>query len=75
MTTKTLRIPMIIDANGKWCANGYTKQEVDGYVIDWPMIDEMADWENPLVCPQRMWITVEVTLPELKEVVGKVEAA
>ena len=75
MTTKTLRIPLIVDANGKWCANGYTDLDGNDKDADWSMMDELADYENPLVCPQRKWITVEVTLPEVEEVAGSVSPA
>ena len=33
-------------------------------------MDEMADTDNPLVCPQRKWITINVVLPEIEEVAG-----
>ena len=74
MTTKTLRIPLIIDATGKWAAYGYTSLDKDDDA-DWSIIDEVADPDNPLVCPQRKWITVEVTLPEVEEVAGSVSPA
>ena len=70
MATKTLRIPLIIDANGKWAAQGATYLEKKDEEPDWSFMDEMADTDNPLVCPQRKWITVNVALPEIEEVAG-----
>lgn len=72
MTTKTIRIPVIIDANGKWCAHGYPSL---GSHPDWDLMDESADDGEPLVCPQRFWVTAELPLPIVGEVAGKVEGS
>lgn len=71
MATKTIRIPVIIDANGKWATVWSSAHEEP----DWGHIDEMADYENPLVSPQRFWVTAELPLPIVGEVVGAVEEA
>ncbi len=68
---KTIRIPLIIDANGKWCAYGYSSATE----ADWSMMDEVADSDAPLVCPQQKWITVTVELPVIEELTGAVDAA
>lgn len=67
MAKKTLRIPLIIDATGAWCAYGYTALEGTGEA-DWGMIDETANPDEALTCPKRYWVTVEVDLPETGEV-------
>lgn len=72
MARKTIRIPMIATADGKWAANGSSGLEKDG--PDWAWIDEMADHKTPLVCPQRFWVTVEIDLPETKEIEGVAKA-
>lgn len=68
MARKTIRIPMIVDAAGKWAMSGSSALEKSG--PDWDWIDEMADHENLLANPQRYWVTVEIDLPETKEVAG-----
>lgn len=74
MRTKTIRIPMIIDANGKWCAYGYSSLAT-GDDPDWDMMDEIADTEARLVNPQRKWVTATVSLPDTEEVSGEEEPA
>jgi len=64
--TKTIRIPLIIDANGKWCAYGWTSV-CETQSPDWAMIDEIADNDNPLVCPQRYIVTVTLDVPTERE--------
>lgn len=71
MASKTIRIPLIIDANGKWCAYGYSSATEP----DWSMMDEAADSDAPLVCPQQKWITVIVDLPEVEELTAAVDPA
>lgn len=68
---QAIRIPAIIDATGRWAANGSSSLAKND--PDWPWIDEMADYENDLVCPRRFWITVEVELPTVGEVTGVAE--
>lgn len=67
-----IRIPLIVTADGRWGASiGHTESKPD-----WPMLEEMCDWENALKAPQRYWVTVEVELPvdEVRSVSGKLEA-
>lgn len=71
MAKLTMRIAAIVDANGRWAAQGWTNMDLDE--PDWQWIDESADHENDLVCPRRFWITVEVELPTIGEVTGVVE--
>lgn len=74
MSTKTIRIPMIVDANGKWCAYGYSSLAADEEP-DWDMMEDVADAVNHLVNPQRKWVTATVSLPETEEVRGEEELA
>lgn len=67
--TISIRIPLIVDANGKWATSCTSSTEEP----DWDFIEELADCENHLVSPQRHWVTVEVELPETREVSGTVE--
>lgn len=67
--TIKVRIPIIVTADGKWAVNGgHSHSEPD-----WSFIEEMCDYENPLVCPQRIFIIAELPVPEIGEVKAAVE--
>lgn len=72
MPSITVRVPAIVTADGKWAINGSRDLSKDD--PDWQWLDEMCDHENATVCPQRMWVTIELPVPEIKEVTaGAVE--
>ena len=63
--TIKVRVPAMVTADGKWAINGSNSLDGDP---DWPWLDEMCDHEKPTICPTRMFITVELPLPEIGEV-------
>ena len=65
-----VRIPAVIAPNGKWAAYGYPSAQDEP---DWSMIEEVADNGDPQYDYQRIWITVEIPVPEALEVTGDVE--
>lgn len=70
--TKTIRIPLVIDAEGRWgtYASGHPSERY------WEWSESAARrGGNPLIVPTRHWITAEVPIPEVGEIAGKVEAA
>lgn len=81
MITKTIRIPVVIDANGRWAAGGSASLEK----LSGAELDRAADWgflcdccdneEDASVSYTRMWVTVEVPLPETVELDGVAEVA
>lgn len=71
MTVKTIRIPVIVDSRGKWAAYGGGYLEEAGSEPDWSIVDEMADYEEPLINPRRMWVIVDVPLPETLEIAAR----
>lgn len=71
MKTVKARIAAIVTADGKWAAQGcHSSPDEDA---DWSWLNEMCDYEKPTINPQRVWITVELPIPEVSEVVGKIE--
>ena len=62
-----IKIPLIVTADGKWSASGSSGA---GGIPDWGWIEEAADYENPLVSPQRYWIETVVEIPETKTATG-----
>lgn len=65
-----VRIPAVISASGKWCAYGYPSAEADP---DWAMIEEIAGNGELDTTYRRIWITVDLPIPETAEVAGEVE--
>lgn len=73
MKTIKARIPAIVSPDGRWCAYGYPSAEKDP---DWPMMEEVADnCDDPCHSYQRVWLTVELPVPEPVEVAAKTEVA
>ncbi|MCK1717202.1 hypothetical protein [Bradyrhizobium sp. 141] len=64
-----IRVPMIVTADGYWAAMGSHRSAADKDP-DWSGIDEMCDYDNPTVNPQRYWITAYVRRPKVGEVPG-----
>jgi len=60
-----IRVPMIITADGRWAVNGSHSTEGSP---DWGWLDEMCDFENPTVSPQRYWVEIIVEKPTVKTV-------
>jgi hypothetical protein len=56
----TVRIPVLVDARGRWAAYGWHNMDAP----DWAMIDEVIDHENPTINPQRYFVTAELDVPE-----------
>jgi hypothetical protein len=67
MKTIKVRIPAVVSPDGKWCAYGYPSAEVDP---DWPMLEETADNGEPCFEYKRVWITVDLPVPDVTEVTG-----
>ena len=65
-----VRIPAVISASGKWCAYGYPSAETEP---DWAMILEIADNGEVESDYRRIWITVDLPIPETIELTGGVE--
>ena len=65
-----VRIPAVISASGKWCVYGYPSAQTDP---DWSMIEEVADNGDFDTTYQRIWITVDLPIPETIELTGEVE--
>lgn len=63
-----VRIPGVIAANGKWCVYGYPAAETDP---DWPFLEETADNGDAESTYRRVWITVDLPVPETAEIVGE----
>jgi hypothetical protein len=72
MTGKTLkvRIPAVVSPDGKWAAYGYPSAMIDP---DWSMVEEVADNGEASFNYKRVWITVELPIPEAEEITGTVE--
>ena len=68
--TVTVRIAAIVTADGRWSAQGShnDKPSDPDWSPDWAWLDEMCDYENATVCPQRVWITAELPVPEMRDV-------
>jgi hypothetical protein len=64
-----VRIPLIVTADGYWATHGSHRSLADKDP-DWSHVDEMCDWDNPTVNPQRYWITAYVRRPKVIEVPG-----
>jgi hypothetical protein len=65
MTTRTIRIPLVVDADGRWAAcDGTHSAEVEWAEMEWFLQG----------ATRRYWITVTVDLPTTAEVSGTVEA-
>lgn len=56
-----VRIPAVISSDGKWAAYGYSTAQKDP---DWSMVEEVADNGDGVTSYQRVWITVELPMPE-----------
>jgi hypothetical protein len=67
--TITIKIPLIVTADGKWGANGGTTMKEP----DWMYCEELCDFENVIVDYQRFFVEVTVQLPEIKEATGVAE--
>lgn len=65
-----VRIPGVISANGKWCVYGYPGTQENP---DWSMIEETADNDEMDSTYRRLWITVDLPVPEVVEIDGNVE--
>lgn len=63
--TIKVRIPAVISPDGKWCAYGYPGVMKDP---DWSMVEEVADNGEPSYEYKRLWITVELPIPETAEI-------
>jgi hypothetical protein len=61
MKTLRVRIPAVIAANGKWAAYGYPSAQD---APDWPMVEEVADNGDFESTYRRLWITVDLPIPE-----------
>lgn len=59
--TMNVRIPAVVSADGKWAAYGYPGAMKDP---DWAMVEEVADNGEEWTSYQRVWITVQLPLPE-----------
>ena len=64
-----VRIPLIVTADGYWAAMGSHRSLADKDP-DWAYVDEMCDYDNPTVNPQRYWITAYVRKPNVGEIPG-----
>lgn len=60
-TTLKVRIPAVVSPNGKWAAYGYPSAQDQP---DWAMVEEVADNGDMEATYQRLWITVELPLPQ-----------
>lgn len=64
--TLKVRIPAMIGPDGRWCAYGYPEAEKEP---DWSMMAEVADKGDDCSFEyHRVWITVELPVPEDSEV-------
>jgi hypothetical protein len=63
--TLKVRIPAVVSSDGKWCAYGYPGAMKDP---DWSMVEEVADNGEASFDYKRMWITVELPVPDVEEV-------
>ena len=63
--TIKVRIPAVVAPDGRWSAYGYPGAMKEP---DWSMVEEVADNGEPCYEYQRMWITVELPLPEVLEI-------
>jgi hypothetical protein len=70
MTTLTLRIPLIVTADGKW-AVCHSSSHAEP---DWSSIDEMCDYDNPTNSPHRFWIETTVDVPQAETIKATVVA-
>lgn len=71
MKTISARIAVLVTADGRWAATG--SHQVPDKDVDWQWLDEMCDHENPTDHPTRVWVTVEIPLPQTLELTGTVE--
>jgi hypothetical protein len=56
-----VKIPAVVAADGKWAAYGYPSAQTDP---DWSMIEEVADNGDDYTSYRRLWITVDLPIPE-----------
>jgi hypothetical protein len=59
--TIKVRIPAVVSPDGKWAAYGWPDAMTSP---DWAMVEEVADNGDFESTYQRIWITVELPLPE-----------
>jgi hypothetical protein len=74
--TVTVRIPLMIDANGRWASVGTDSTGVDDDdIFDWADPGEILDWKTE----RKHWITAEVPVPAPApaptEIAGRAEPA
>ncbi len=70
MKTVTVRIPVAVDAAGKWCST-YGSDDTLDEVFQVRIQTEAEDYSLSL--PSIVWVTAEVPVPEPTEVEGRVE--
>ncbi len=71
-----VRIPAVISASGKWCAGAYGDSNSPEYPPHWAEMMEVADSEQigeDCSTYRKVWITVDLPIPEAAEVTGEVE--
>ena len=64
MKTTTIRIPVLVNDQGQWCAYGYP--DFSGHGADWSVhYDVLAAQDGPEPdAMRRVWVTAEIPLPE-----------
>ena len=72
-----VRIPAVISPSGKWAAYGWGQYESPPSTDhpDWTMIEEVATPGDMDSAYRRVWITVDLPMPEVAEVTGEVMPA
>lgn len=70
MPVKTIRIPLLVDDQGRWAC--YASHDTMDDVM-WGDMSEMLDSSQPPAMERQVWVTVTVELPEAVEVTGTAE--
>lgn len=64
MARKTISIPVVMDEEGRWAAYATHRIAQSEDTADWEWMEEMIDHEKPLAQNRRVWVTVEIEIPE-----------
>lgn len=71
MAAKTIRIPVLVDDQGRWAT--CSQHSTPDAEVDWSFMSEQIDHETPPAMERQVWVTVTVELPEATEVTGTAE--